>query len=231
MKKIIFTAVLLAFAATITWGQSLKDNQYYRKMVELKRQSDIAFENGEYIEARRLAEEAQTYKARSDEWIETQLAAYRARSALVRVNDRLTDAARVKAEIHFPEKYSEGKRLYSEAYKQFHTGKDYVLSLETSTKALEALKGIKYVAKKVKSKNPAFYIVRLLPGNTDCFWNIAGYDFIYKDPLQWEKIYKANKDKLHQKSNPDLIHPGTVLEIPAIDGEVRSGTWDNGVIK
>lgn len=34
----------------------------------------------------------------------------------------------------------------------------------------------------------------------------------YGDAQQWRKIYEANRDKI---SNPDLIHPGQVLNIPS----------------
>jgi nucleoid-associated protein YgaU len=33
----------------------------------------------------------------------------------------------------------------------------------------------------------------------------------YGDAQQWRKIYDANRDQI---SNPDLIHPGQVLNIP-----------------
>ena len=95
--------------------------------------------------------------------------------------------------------------------------------------ALEVLSVINYIAS--GSTLPAFYVVRLLPGNTDCLWNIAGYDFIYDDPWSWRKIYNANKNSMPETDNPDLIHPGMILRIPSLDGEVRSGTWTNGVIK
>ncbi len=40
---------------------------------------------------------------------------------------------------------------------------------------------------------------------------IAGYWEIYDDWRQWTRIYEANKDKI---SDPDLIHPGQVIDIP-----------------
>ncbi len=229
MKKMILLAVLLTAFAALSWGQSLQDNQYYQKMVELKDQSEVAFEKGDYIEARRLAEEAQTYKVRSDEWIENQLTAYRARASLVRLKERLQDAARVKADVNFPDEYAEARSLYNKAYSQFYDESAYAESLETSRKALDLLSVVQYVGP--KNGLPAYYKVRLLPGNTDCLWNIAGYDFIYGKAWQWKKIYEANKDKMPQENNPDLIHPEMILTIPALEGESRSGTWDNGVIQ
>jgi nucleoid-associated protein YgaU len=35
---------------------------------------------------------------------------------------------------------------------------------------------------------------------------------IYGDASSWHKIYDANRDKI---KNPDLIHPGQVLDIPS----------------
>jgi nucleoid-associated protein YgaU len=33
----------------------------------------------------------------------------------------------------------------------------------------------------------------------------------YGDPSKWHRIYEANRDKIQ---NPDLIHPGQVLNLP-----------------
>ena len=35
---------------------------------------------------------------------------------------------------------------------------------------------------------------------------------VYGDAKKWQKIFEANKDQI---KNPDLIHPGQVLKIPA----------------
>ena len=51
--------------------------------------------------------------------------------------------------------------------------------------------------------------IEVIPG--DCLWKIAGFYWIYNDPLQWPRIYKANKDKI---KDPDLIYPWQVLTIP-----------------
>ncbi len=229
MTKKIFILAVLAFIAASVWGQSLQDNEFYRKMVELKAQSEAAFQEGDYLEARRLAEESQSYKEKSDQWIETQLAAYRARAALVRVKDRLAQASSWNAQVNFPDEYLEGTALYEEAYAQFHDSAEYVDSLVTSNRALEVLSVIEYVP--AESLLPAYYKVRLIPGKRDCLWNIAEYEFIYDDPFLWTRLYEANKDILPQSTNPDLIHPGMILSIPELDGESRSGTWVDGEIQ
>jgi len=72
------------------------------------------------------------------------------------------------------------------------------------------------------------YTVRLVPGNRDCLFKIAGYDFVYGDPTKWTMLYRANESIIKKKydryakkvpqskySHPeDLIFPGQVLDIP-----------------
>lgn len=45
----------------------------------------------------------------------------------------------------------------------------------------------------------------------DALWWIAEFQQIYNDPFMWPLIFKANRAQI---SDPDLIHPGQVLEIP-----------------
>jgi nucleoid-associated protein YgaU len=40
---------------------------------------------------------------------------------------------------------------------------------------------------------------------------IAANEEIYADKLKWPRLYRANRDKIH---NPNVIHPGWVLTIP-----------------
>ncbi|MCL2473220.1 MAG: LysM peptidoglycan-binding domain-containing protein, partial [Treponema sp.] len=73
---------------------------------------------------------------------------------------------------------------------------------------------------------PAQYTVRPWAASKDCLWNIAGRSWVYNDPRQWKRLYDANKAKMPEPNNPDLIHPGMVLDIPSIKGETRQGMWD-----
>jgi nucleoid-associated protein YgaU len=75
---------------------------------------------------------------------------------------------------------------------------------------------------------PATYTVRPWAVSKDCFWNIAGFPWVYGDPHQWRLLYNANKSKLPDPNNPDSLEPGTVLDIPSIKGELRQGAWDSG---
>jgi nucleoid-associated protein YgaU len=75
---------------------------------------------------------------------------------------------------------------------------------------------------------PARYTVRPWAVSKDCLWNIAGRPWAYGDPAKWRLIYNANKTRMPQPDNPDLIEPGMVLDIPSIRGETRQGMWDSG---
>ena len=76
------------------------------------------------------------------------------------------------------------------------------------------------------SSIPGFVVDPARPGRRDCFWRIAEYEFAYGDPSQWRLLYEPNRDKIPEPGNPDWIEPGTTIEIPSINGEVRAGTWD-----
>ncbi|MDR2094229.1 MAG: hypothetical protein LBP76_01765 [Treponema sp.] len=80
--------------------------------------------------------------------------------------------------------------------------------------------------KPAKIPLPAMYTVRPWALSKDCFWNIAGRGWAYNDSTKWQVIYNANKAKLANPNNPDLLHADIVLDIPSIRGEVREGMWD-----
>jgi nucleoid-associated protein YgaU len=75
---------------------------------------------------------------------------------------------------------------------------------------------------------PAQYTVGTWATTKDCFWNIAALASVYNDPWQWRTLYNANRARLPDPNNPDLIHPGTVLTIPSIRGETRDGMYVAG---
>jgi len=75
---------------------------------------------------------------------------------------------------------------------------------------------------------PATFTVRSWATYRDCLWNIAALPEVYGDPLRWPVLFNANRHRMPNPNNPDLILPGMVLEIPSIDGEIREGAWQSG---
>ena len=91
---------------------------------------------------------------------------------------------------------------------------------------LAAEEAARLAAEKAVSPLPARYTVRTWEGYRDCLWNIAGLPWVYNDPHRWRLLFDANKSRMPDPNNPDLIRPGMVLDIPGIRGEIRQGMWD-----
>jgi nucleoid-associated protein YgaU len=75
---------------------------------------------------------------------------------------------------------------------------------------------------------PAQYVVRSWSVSQDTFKSIAARPWVYGDESEWPRLYNANRNKLTDPNNPDLLMPGVVLDIPSMDGETRSGLWQEG---
>jgi nucleoid-associated protein YgaU len=223
--RIIAIAIVLALSVTgLAVSQNfLTDNPFYQEAQELRRQAEQAIEDGEYDRAVELAQEAQELTQQAREWAEEQLLRYQANAWTNRAEERLDFAERVNAQERYPEEYENASEFYEEAESLFEE-ESYEESIQASRNVISALQGVRAVGPSDEVK-PRYYIVRLIPERRDCFWRIAEYDFVYDDPWQWRRLYEANRDKIPDPDNPDLIEPGTVLYIPSIGGETRSGTW------
>ena len=225
MRRFISLLILALLAVALVGAQNLQDNEDFRKARDYRAQSRQALDEGDYERARELAELAQFHAEQSDAYVSMMLARFRANSALTRLKLRLEDASYHKTD--WPEEYAEGTRLYNLAY-ELYRQTEYEESRTNALKGLEVLEPVQFVRR--EGTLPAAYVVRLLPGNTDCLWNIAGYDFVYGNPWLWRRLYEANRDRFPQPDNPDLILPGMVLAIPPREGESRRGTWRDGEI-
>jgi nucleoid-associated protein YgaU len=75
-----------------------------------------------------------------------------------------------------------------------------ILELQAAISDLEA--------KKVQAPpTPEQYTVE----NGDCLYKISGKEQVYKDPLKWPVLYRANRDKI---KDPNLIYAGWILTVP-----------------
>ncbi|MDP3178822.1 MAG: hypothetical protein Q8M76_13030, partial [Spirochaetaceae bacterium] len=139
----------------------------------------------------------------------------------------------IEAPYNYPAEYSRSSEALDKAYDEYVDGY-WIPAADRAREAIAALQGVGPVERPAppvvvvqKPVLPRTYTVRILPARTDCFWRIAGYPFIYSDPLKWPVLYEANKKLLKDPANPDLIHAGQVFVIPALGNEVREGAWDS----
>jgi len=76
---------------------------------------------------------------------------------------------------------------------------------------------------------PAQYTVRSWRYSGDTLISIASRPWVYNDPAKWRILYEANKSRMPQPNNPNLIAIGMVLDIPSIKGELRQGMWNENL--
>jgi nucleoid-associated protein YgaU len=108
-------------------------------------------------------------------------------------------------------------------------GKQLLEELETSRKQSVAKEAALQEAERLRFSEgyvdagfkPRYYVVRA----GDTFNSIAANSLVYSNRNEWYTLYQANRDKLGNPDNPDLLAPGTVIEIPSIVGEIREGTY------
>ena len=230
MRRLTILLVLILFSVA-AFGQSLKDNPDYRESVRYKQLSEEALEDGEYKKATEYARQSAEFARKSDAYVAKRLAQYRANQLLQRAESLQSQVDRSGRKALNPGVFTEASALVATA-RSLYNGEQYPQSSENSRSAIsmfeETFGGVRSSG---TSGLPAAYLVRKIPGDEDCFWRIASYDFVYGDSDAWKPIYAANKSKLPRPDNPDLIYPGMVMQIPSRPGENRSGIWVDGEIK
>jgi nucleoid-associated protein YgaU len=238
---LLFLALTPVFAQTTDQGEqaipgTILNNEYYLRSVTLTRQAREAYEEGDYDASAAYAGEAAEYARLSDEYVTRRLAEY----AIARAHNRYTWAGQAGAATRYPAEYAEAGTYYNQAL-EARRAEEWVPARESAEKVLALLAGVQAPDGKPEpplpkpaetspepsgTVLPAQYTVRNWSSTGDCFSTIAGWYWVYGDKYQWRVLYEANKDKLSNPGNPHLIHPGIVLDIPSLKGEVRQGMWD-----
>jgi hypothetical protein len=83
--------------------------------------------------------------------------------------------------------------------------KRFAASIAAMQSKIDALKA--RVVEKEK-----IYTVGTWAKDRDCLWNIAKKKDIYANAFAWPKIWQGNREQI---KDPDIIHPGQKLKIPA----------------
>lgn len=220
MKKHLAFACLLLVALVGLFAQSLSDNEYLVRSRELEVLARNAFDDGDYDAAADYAAQATEFARLSDEYVAAVLARREADSSIAAAEARIQAVEAFKTSGSYADLLTEARYLLDsaveaygdEAYETARDRADSVIPLLASASDGTPL--------------PAVYVVRAIPGRSDCLWRIAEYPFIYNNPLKWPVIYEANKRTFRDPGNPNLIFPGQKLTIPSLRGETRAGTWD-----
>ncbi|MDR0302233.1 MAG: LysM peptidoglycan-binding domain-containing protein [Treponema sp.] len=197
--------------------EGIRNNEFYLESLRLTKLAHDTYEIGDYDASAGFAQEAIRFAQLSDEFVAVQLIAEA---------KRLVDwADKNNIANQYPIDYKEGKFYYDSSV-EFHSVEDWNEAISSATKSISifaALETGRIIT--TGTGMPKQYTVRTWAKERDCLWNISGYSWVYGDSSKWKVLYEANKSKMPDPSNPDLIEPGMVLDIPSIKGETREGMW------
>ena len=200
----------------------IRNNQYFRESQRLQTLAKTSYDEGDYDASTEYATEAIRYAQLSDEFVALQLLIREANLAITAARDRISWATARGIDKSYPNQFNEAQGYYNEALDSREK--------EEWEDAITLARRVLFVLADATERLPlpAQYTVRTWMTERDCLWNIAGYSWVYNDAFQWKRLYEANKTKMPEPNNPDLIHPGTILDIPNIRGENRQGMWQAG---
>ena len=219
MKKLVLVLIVLLITINFVFGASYSNNEYQKKARELTALAQEAFDDGDYDKAIDLTAQAEENAEKSRAYIQMMIAKADAEKQMTIAKNQQAWALRVRGDVNYPMAYSAGTKSLENGQVAFDK-EDFVGASAYAIEAIQAFSSIEEV-----TPLPQFYIVRPWAENKDCYWNISGRSYVYNNPTLWENLYQANKSKMKDPANPDLIYPGMKLEIPSISGEYREGTY------
>lgn len=207
-------------ADTVEVPGGIRNNKYFLESVRLTRLAQDSYEEGDYDASTDYAAEALRLARLSDEYVARQLKIREASAAIAAARGRLEWARSVGVHSRYPEEYSIADTEYGNA-RAAQGMEDWDGAIAAARRVLAALAGVE-----AAPPLPAQYTIRPWNLSKDCLWNIAARPWAYGDPEQWRLLYNANRAKLPNPDNPNLIEPGMTLDIPSIRGEIRQGLWE-----
>jgi hypothetical protein len=228
-------------AAPILPG-GIRNNRYFLESKRFTAMAQETFEYGDYDASAEYAAEAIRYARLSDEYILLQLKIRETENAITAARNRFNWAKSVGAAARYPAEFGRAENFYNAAL-VFRNAEEWDQAIEAARQVINALAQVTDAPPKesvpppqiaappspapdVTQALPSQYTVRPWAVSRDCLWNIAGRPWAYGDPTKWRLLYDANRARMPEPNNPDLIYPGMVLDIPRVQGETRQGMWD-----
>jgi len=150
MKKTILLVLmilgLLLFASSAS-AQSLLDNPDYKKAVELQRQAEAAYAEGDYDMAREYSRQAKEYIEKSNSYVENRLLIYRANSLLKAAQERVSYFKSVGVQPDYQGYLDQAEKDLAQAQAAYDAGL-YQESIDYSKKVLAGIAVMKTVQQK-----------------------------------------------------------------------------------
>jgi len=234
-KSVSYYAVAVPGEDEYSIPYAIANNQFYLESVRFIDLADTFFMLGNYEQSIVFAQEAIRQALLSDEFVAVEL---------INETERLMNRAYTNNfAAWYPNEFSMGKEYYEESLIA-HSENKFDQSIDLSKSSIGILASLQIPEAGAVPPPPAVttpaavvtgtrtvplpsqYTVRPWATARDCLWNIAGYPWVFNDPRRWTELYEANRSRMPQPNNPDLIHPGFVINIPSTGGEVRQGMWD-----
>ena len=197
-------------------GGETGDNIYLQQSRRLAKLAEDTFAEADYDASAKYADEAAWLAKQSDVYI-----------AITEAKRRLDQASSSGVSVRFPSAYREAENWYKQSA-EARDSEEWDIAINAAGMVAQLLENPGTSGSSSPNALPAAYTVRSWSVSKDCFWNIAGFPWVYGNPHQWRTLYNANKSKLPNPDDPNVLEPGTVLDIPSIKGEVRQGAWESG---
>ena len=243
-----------AASADVAPRGGIRNNRYFLESVRYTNLAQQAFDEADYDASTQYSEEAVRYAQLSDDFVRLQLKIRETDEAIAAARRRLDYAASVNAASRYPYEFGQAQSAYNEA-RDLRAAERWDDAIAAANRVLNALAyvteqgaapvatappatvaqqppaGTQQPAAVTQQSGPEVlpsqYTVRSWSLTRDCLWNIAGRPYVYNDPEKWKLLYDANKSRMPETNNPDLIHPDMILDIPSVRGERRQGMWDS----
>jgi len=209
-------------ADSVDIPQNIRNNRFYLESIRLTKMAQSSFDEGDYDASNEYAIEAIRYAELSDGFVEQQLKIKETNDAIAVARQRLEWADSSGVGKQYPAEYEEAQGFF-QASLSARNAEEWDNAIEAANNVINVLAYV--TAPGSGGELPAQYVVRSWTSARDCLWNIAGRSWAYGDPFKWKILYEANKHKLPEIDNPDLIEPGMVIDIPSVNNEVRKGMW------
>jgi len=196
------------------YAKELLNNKYMQENLRLIGLADDSYAKANYDDAVKYAQDAMKNAKLSDDYVS-------AIDAINAAQARLDQVKKMNAHVKYAEIYGKAESVFAEA--QAFCSREVWDQAKASALAVIAILAEIPAAPVLAAQ----YRVKTWNGVKDCLWNIAAKKEIYGDPFKWRIIYNANRNKFPIPGNPNVVDPGTLLDIPSIAGEYRAGILED----